>query len=91
MTTPFNKTTDEEISARVMAVLANEGSRIVEERIAESDTAVDVVQMHGYGFPRWRGGPMHYATETGWENTARIMQEVAAESPSSWMLAERLA
>jgi len=83
--------TNDEISARVMAVLANEGARIVEEGIAESDAAVDVVQMHGYGFPRWRGGPMQYANETGWEDTARIMQEVAAESPNSWTLAERLA
>jgi 3-hydroxyacyl-CoA dehydrogenase len=74
-----------------MAVLANEGARIVEEGVAESDAAVDVVQMHGYGFPRWRGGPMHYANEMGWEDTAQIMQKVAAESPNSWILSKRLA
>lgn len=80
-----------EVSARLMAVLANEGARIVEEGVAESDAAVDVVQMHGYGFPRWRGGPMHYANEMGWEDTAQIMQKVAAESPNSWILSKRLA
>ena len=80
----------DQIVTRLMAVLANEGARIVEEAVAESDAAVDVVQMHGYGFPRWRGGPMQHANETGWEETARIMQEVAAESPNSWTLAGKV-
>jgi len=74
----------EEISSRLLAVLANEGARIVEEGIAEDDAAVDMVQIHGYGFPRWRGGPMHYAAETGWEETATVMRQVAGESPGSW-------
>lgn len=78
--------TEEDISARLLAVLANEGARIVEEGIAEGDAAVDMVQVHGYGFPRWRGGPMHYAAEMGWAETAAIMQQVAAESPGSWNL-----
>ncbi|WP_068110838.1 FAD-dependent oxidoreductase [Tropicimonas marinistellae] len=82
--------TADEISSRLTAVLANEGARIVEEGIAESDAAVDVVKLHGYGFPRWRGGPMHHANEMGWDETARVMREVAAESPGSWTLAERL-
>ncbi len=81
----------DEISARLMAVLANEGARIVEEGIAENDDAVDVVKMHGYGFPRWRGGPMHHAQATGWGATARIMQQISNESPGSWKLARRLA
>ena len=80
-----------EISDRLLAVLANEGARIVEEGIAERDADVDMVQIHGYGFPRWRGGPMQYATEMGWEETARHMQTVAAESPGSWTLSDRIA
>ena len=78
--------TEEDISARLLAVLANEGARIVEEGIAEDDAAVDMVQVHGYGFPRWRGGPMHYAAETGWEETAAVMRQVAGESPGSWVI-----
>ena len=50
-----------EIRDRLLAVYANEGARIVEEGIAEDFAAVDVVKLYGYGFPRWRGGPMHYA------------------------------
>ncbi len=80
----------EEIRARLLAVLANEGARIVEEGIAETDAAVDVVQMAGYGFPRWRGGPLHHAARTGWQATARAMARVAAQSPGSWAIARRL-
>ncbi|MFV2054142.1 3-hydroxyacyl-CoA dehydrogenase NAD-binding domain-containing protein [Aliiroseovarius sp. YM-037] len=80
-----------EISDRLLAVLANEGARIVEEGIAERDSDVDMVQIHGYGFPRWRGGPMQYAAEIGWDETALHMQTVAAESPGSWTLADRIA
>ncbi len=87
---PRRNFTAAEISARLMAVLANEGARIVEEGIAESDAAIDVVKLHGYGFPRWRGGPMQHAKETGWGETARIMREVAAQSPGSWILSDRL-
>ena len=74
-----------------MAVLANEGARIVEEGIAENAEAVDIVKIHGYGFPRWRGGPMQYANEIGWDKTAEIMKKVADESPNSWGLATKVA
>ncbi|WP_212523560.1 FAD-dependent oxidoreductase [Actibacterium sp. MT2.3-13A] len=83
---------EDEIASRLLAVLANEGARIVAEGIAEDDAAVDMVQVHGYGFPRWRGGPMHYAAAVGWEETAATMRRVAEESPGSWIigpLAER--
>lgn len=55
------KFTAEQISERLLAVLAREGADIVEEGIAERASDVDTVQINGYGFPRWRGGPMHYA------------------------------
>lgn len=58
------KFTADEISERLLAVLALEGGRIVEEGIAERASDVDTVQINGYGFPRWRGGPMHYAQAT---------------------------
>ena len=54
----------EEISDRLLTVLALEGARIVKEGIAERASDVDMVQINGYGFPRWRGGPMYYAKKT---------------------------
>ena len=81
---------DEDIAARLLAVMANEGALIVEEGIAERPGDVDVVKVHGYGFARWRGGPMQYAAEIGWNVTARRMAEVAADSPNSWALAQKI-
>ncbi|GGE57057.1 3-hydroxyacyl-CoA dehydrogenase [Actibacterium pelagium] len=76
----------EEISSRLLAVLANEGALIIEEGIAENAEAVDMVQIHGYGFPRWRGGPMNYQTEIGKSVSRATMETVAEESPNSWKL-----
>lgn len=81
--------TDTDIAERLMAVLANEGALIVNEGIAENTASVDMVKLHGYGFPRWRGGPMQYAREIGWDRTADIMAQVASESPGSWIIADR--
>lgn len=81
---------DEEICSRLLAVLANEGALIIEEGIAENAEAVDMVQIHGYGFPRWRGGPMNYCNEIGISRCAPNMLTVAKESPCSWRLAGQL-
>jgi len=79
--------TAKDIYSRLMAVLANEGAMIIQEGIAEGAAAIDTVQTSGYGFPRWRGGPMQYASETGWQETAKTMQQVAKESAGSWRMA----
>ena len=48
--------------------LINDGeSPIVEEGIAQRPSDVDVVYVYGYGFPAYRGGPMHYADAVGLE------------------------
>ncbi|MBJ6133409.1 enoyl-CoA hydratase/isomerase family protein [Ochrobactrum sp. Q0168] len=52
---------DEEIVDRAMTAMVEEGSRILEEGIAQRSADIDLVMIHGYGFPRWRGGPMHWA------------------------------
>jgi 3-hydroxyacyl-CoA dehydrogenase len=80
-----------EIADRLLAVLANEGARIVAEGIAERAEDVDMVKLHGYGFPRWRGGPMHLAGQTGWEKINEIMTVVSDESPKSWVIAPPVA
>ncbi|GAA6191583.1 FAD-dependent oxidoreductase [Phaeobacter sp. NW0010-22] len=78
----------QEIADRLIAVLANEGARIVAEGIAERAEDVDMVKLHGYGFPRWRGGPMHLAGQLGQEKINGIMKLVSDESPNSWVIAE---
>ncbi|NOD93753.1 enoyl-CoA hydratase [Ruegeria sp. HKCCD4884] len=81
--------TEQDISSRILAVLANEGALIIQEGIAENADAVDMVQIHGYGFPRWRGGPMHYSKEIGIDVSHAMMLTVANENPGSWRIADR--
>jgi 3-hydroxyacyl-CoA dehydrogenase len=57
--------TDAEIEERCLYPLLNEGLRILEEGIAQRAGDVDVVWCMGYGFPRYRGGPMFYADTLG--------------------------
>jgi len=57
--------TDPEILERCLFPLLNEGLRILDEGIAQRASDVDVVWCMGYGFPRYRGGPMFYADTIG--------------------------
>lgn len=81
--------TQDRIQAQLLAVLANEGARIVEEGIAETDAAVDMVKLHGYGFPRWRGGPMCAAQTAGDDAIRAALDALEAQSPGSWVRAYR--
>ena len=55
----------EEIVERCMYQLVNEGAKILEEGIALRAGDIDAIYANGYGFPRWRGGPMFYADTVG--------------------------
>jgi len=55
----------DEIVERCIYGLVVEGAKILEEGIAIRSGDIDVVWMNGYGFPRHRGGPMHYADSIG--------------------------
>jgi 3-hydroxyacyl-CoA dehydrogenase len=57
--------TEEEILERCLYPLMNEGIRILEEGIAVRASDIDVVWAAGYGFPRYRGGPLFYADTIG--------------------------
>ena len=56
---------DDEILARTMTALANEGARVLEEGYALRASDIDVIYCYGFGFPRHRGGPMFYADALG--------------------------
>ncbi|WP_435661699.1 FAD-dependent oxidoreductase [Leisingera caerulea] len=83
-----------EIISRYMAAMVNEAARVVGDGIALRPLDVDVTLLNGYGFPRWRGGPMHYADVIGLD---RILQDICRfheEDPLLWQpapLLERLA
>jgi len=62
---PQRRHGDEEILERCLYPLMNEGLRILEEGVAIRASDIDVVWAAGYGFPRYRGGPMFYADTIG--------------------------
>jgi 3-hydroxyacyl-CoA dehydrogenase len=55
----------QEIIERCLYAMINEGARVLEEGIALRASDIDVVYTSGYGFPRYRGGPMFYADTIG--------------------------
>ncbi|GIK79399.1 MAG: enoyl-CoA hydratase/isomerase family protein [Pseudorhodoplanes sp.] len=59
---PFER---QEIVERLVFPMINEGARILEEGIALRAGDIDVIWIHGYGFPVWRGGPMFHADTLG--------------------------
>ncbi len=71
------KISDEEIVQRLVYALVNEGAHILEDGIASKSGDIDMVYLTGYGFPIWRGGPMHYAGQVGLYNVAETMKRFA--------------
>ncbi|MGY4334743.1 3-hydroxyacyl-CoA dehydrogenase [Bradyrhizobium sp. LB7.2] len=61
---------DEEILERMMYSVVNEGARILEEGIAARPSDIDVVWLHGFGWPVHRGGPMYWADQVGLKHIA---------------------
>jgi 3-hydroxyacyl-CoA dehydrogenase len=78
--TPLRKLDDREIVDRLVYALVNEGARILEEKIAQRASDIDIVYLMGYGFPIWRGGPMHYADSQTLYEVSRRMQSFATQS-----------
>ncbi len=56
---------DEEIIERTLYTMVNEGSKILEENVAQRASDIDVVWVYGYGWPVYRGGPMFWADTVG--------------------------
>ncbi|MDQ3079411.1 MAG: 3-hydroxyacyl-CoA dehydrogenase NAD-binding domain-containing protein [Pseudomonadota bacterium] len=57
--------TDQEIIERTLYTMVNEGAKILEEGMAQRASDIDVVWIYGYGWPVYRGGPMHWADAEG--------------------------
>ncbi|GAN82123.1 3-hydroxyacyl-CoA dehydrogenase NAD-binding domain-containing protein [Acidocella aminolytica] len=55
----------EEIQRRALMTMANEAALLLAEGVAQRASDIDVVLVNGYGFPRWMGGPVHWARGQG--------------------------
>ena len=56
---------DDEILERTIFTMINEGAKILEEGKAIRASDIDTVWVNGYGWPVYRGGPMHYGDSVG--------------------------
>jgi len=75
----------QEIVDRLLLALVNEGMNILDEGIAQRPGDIDVVYVYGYGFPAWRGGPMHYADAVGLPQVlARVCQFEQRFGAENW-------
>lgn len=67
------------IADAVILPMVNEAARILDEGVAVRAADIDLVKIYGYGFPRWRGGPMHYAEARGLGEVVSVLDRLAAE------------
>src|SRR5262249_4337307 len=81
----------QEIIERTIYALINEGSRILEEGNALRASDIDLVYVHGYGFPPDRGGPMHYADQVGLREVYRRVLKFCEIHGTAWEASTLLA
>jgi len=84
---PFN---DEDIVRRYMAALVNEAAKVLDDGIALRPADIDAALVNGYGFPRWRGGPMKYADDVGLAAVLADIESYAKEDAAFWAPSELL-
>jgi 3-hydroxyacyl-CoA dehydrogenase len=86
---------DEEILERCLYAMINEGARLIEEGVVTRAHEIDVIWLHGFGFPAYRGGPMFYADQVGLksilERLGHYREQVGAEYFTPAPLLARLA
>ena len=75
---------DDEVLGRITTALANEGMNVLEEGFARRAGDIDVVYCFGFGFPRWRGGPMFYADTIGLRAVLARVEEYRARFGDHW-------
>lgn len=81
---------DEEIVRRYMAAMVNEAAKVVGEGIARRPLDVDMTLLFGYGFPRYRGGPLKWADLTGLPEVLKDIETFAQEDAYFWQPAPLL-
>jgi 3-hydroxyacyl-CoA dehydrogenase len=81
---------DDEILARLLYPMVNEGAKILDEKIAIRASDIDVIWVYGYGWPVYRGGPMHWADSVGLDVIRKRMLELKPRLGPHWQPADLL-
>ncbi|WVV49109.1 3-hydroxyacyl-CoA dehydrogenase family protein [Pseudomonas sp. NA13] len=72
---------DEEILDRCLFAMINEAAHLLEQGIVDSPNDIDLVWIHGYGFPRYRGGLLYHADRVGLPRIVEALSSWAALLP----------
>ena len=81
---PRRDFTNDQIVRRYMAAMVNEAAKVVGEGIARRPLDVDMTLLFGYGFPRYRGGPLKWADIVGLPDLLTDIQSYAKEDAAFW-------
>ena len=85
---------DEDVLKRCLYPLINIGAQLLDDGVALRASDIDIVYCYGYGFPKYRGGPMFWAEQQGIDNIVNDMRRYANEYGDHWRpapLLERMA
>lgn len=80
----------EEIQNRYFAAMVNEACNVLDEGIALRPLDIDVTLLYGYGFPRWRGGPMKWADMQGLDVILKRIETYAKDDAHFWQVSPLL-
>ena len=80
----------DEIVSQLLLAMINEAADILHEGIAQSAQDIDLVTVFGYGFPRWRGGLMHYADQLGVPAVVDQLNDLSKTDPVMWAVSPAL-
>ena len=68
---------EQEITKRALLSMFNEAALVLKDSVAQRASDIDVVMVNGYGFPKWEGGPVFWASEIGMEDLERDLDWLA--------------
>lgn len=81
---PILKISDREIVDRIVLAQANAGAILLERGVTACPEDIDVMMMLSKGYPRWRGGPMKAADDTGILEVEKRLMSFADAAPDIW-------
>ncbi|MBF9043749.1 multifunctional fatty acid oxidation complex subunit alpha [Rhodobacterales bacterium HKCCE4037] len=80
--------TTQEVQDRLLGAILNEAALVLSEGVAARPGDIDVTLVHGYGFPRWRGGPLWWASGQPVERVATMTDATASAAGAGFATAE---
>lgn len=78
------------LAERAILAMIIEATAILDEGIAQRPQDIDLVLIHGYGFPRFTGGLMHLADHMSLPVVLTKVETLAAADPLSWSIPDLL-